>query len=56
MEWVLNMNPNLTRQSIVLQPGRYKVIFRAKNKKETLSTIENEFKITSGVSFPLEIN
>jgi Ca-activated chloride channel homolog len=56
LEWIYNLNPNLTKQNVVLQPGRYKVIFRAKNKKETLSTTDNEFKITSGVSFPLEIN
>ena len=56
LEWVMNLNPNQTKQIIVLQPGRYKVIFRAKNKKETLSTTENEFKISSGIFFPLEIN
>lgn len=56
LEWVCNLNPNLTKQNVVLQPGRYKVVYRAKNKKETLSTIENEFKITSGISFPLDIN
>ncbi len=50
MEWVYNMDENLTKETVVLQPGRYKVVFRPRNSKETLYTIEKDFSVVSGES------
>ena len=50
MEWVYNMDKNLSKETIVLQPGRYKVVFRPKNSKESIYTIEKDFSVISGES------
>jgi Ca-activated chloride channel homolog len=55
LQWVYNINPNLMRDVIVLQPGNYRVVFRAKNVKKSVSTIEKKFKIESGQSIAINI-
>ncbi len=47
MEWVCNLKTNTRKESINLQPGTYKVVFRSKNAKQTLFTKSEIFKITS---------
>jgi len=47
MEWVCNLKTNTRKESINLQPGTYKVVFRTKNAKQTLFTKEKTFKVTS---------
>lgn len=39
----------------VMQPGRYKIIFRSKNSKQMVYSIEKEFTITSGKNTSLSI-
>jgi len=53
--WVCNLNNYLTQETIVLQPGKYRVEFRPKNAKESIYTIEKRFKIESGISTPLKL-
>ena len=50
MVWVCNLNGNLTNETIILQPGRYRVEFRPRNAREAIYTIERAFKIESGTS------
>jgi Ca-activated chloride channel family protein len=54
--WVCNLDDNLNRESVVLQPGRYKVVFRPKNSRESIYTIEKDFTIVSGESEVVVIN
>ena len=56
LNWVYNMDDNLTKETIVLQPGRYKVVFRPKNSKETIYTIEKDFSVVSGESSIVILN
>lgn len=49
------LNDNLTRESIPLQPGRYRIVFRPKNSKESIYTIERSFRITSGGSTNVQL-
>lgn len=53
--WVCNLNSNLLQETIILQPGRYRVEFRPKNAKESIYTIERFFKIESGISTPIKL-
>jgi Ca-activated chloride channel homolog len=46
--WVCNLNDKATSESIVLQPGNYRIIYRPKNSKESIYTIERKFKIDAG--------
>jgi Ca-activated chloride channel family protein len=53
--WVCNLNSNLLQETIILQPGRYRVEYRPKNAKESIYTIERFFKIESGISTPIKL-
>ncbi|MBK7309288.1 MAG: VWA domain-containing protein [Sphingobacteriaceae bacterium] len=50
VEWVYNLNQKLTNEIIYLQPGKYKVVFRYQNAKETVQTFERNFEIKSGLT------
>lgn len=48
LEWVCNLSELNTRETVVLQPGYYRVVFRPLNAKQSIYTKEESFKITSG--------
>jgi Ca-activated chloride channel family protein len=54
--WVADLDELQTRQTFVLQPGNYRVVFRPKNSVESEYTIEKSFKVASGASATLTIN
>ena len=53
--WVCNLNTTSTRESIVLQPGSYKVIFRPLNSRLSIYTKEESFEIESGQSTQVKL-
>jgi Ca-activated chloride channel family protein len=56
MIWVCNLDDNQTKETVILQPGRYKVVFRPKNSKETIYTLEKDFSVVSGESNIVTLN
>lgn len=54
-EWVCNMNTKIKNETIVLQPGTYRVVFRAQNAKQTLYTINKTVTIISGGSVAVQL-
>jgi len=48
LEKVHDLSASLTNETVVLQPGNYKVVYRSKNSSRALFTIEKEFTVTSG--------
>lgn len=48
LEKVHDLNVTFTSETVVLQPGNYKVVYRSKNSSRALFTIEKEFTVTSG--------
>ena len=54
-EWVTNLNPKTKIESLVLQPGTYRVVFRAQNARQTLYTINKSVKIISGGSESVQL-
>jgi len=56
LKWVYNLDRNLSKESVVLMPGRYKFYFRPKGSRESIYTIEKEFMITSGSSITVQAN
>ena len=50
------MDENLNKETIVLQPGKYHVIFRPKNSKESIYTIEKDFSVVSSESNIIVLN
>ncbi len=55
MVWVTNLNEKLRTQSIELQPGRYKAVFRPAVSLDTKFTREKEFTIKSGGSTQVKL-
>lgn len=49
-EFVCNMNDNSMQQTIILQPGTYKAVYRYRTSTETILTKERVFTIKSGAS------
>jgi Ca-activated chloride channel homolog len=56
LEWIYNLDETKTQQSLHLQPGNYKVVYRAKNAKETILTHSKSFVIKSGSSERIKLN
>jgi Ca-activated chloride channel family protein len=49
LEWVFNFRENMPQQeSLILQPGKYRVVFRAKYSDDSIYTIEKSFRVSSG--------
>jgi len=55
LQWIYNINTQNRFESLVLLPGKYRVIFRAKNAKSTIYTIEKSFIVEPGKSFSVRI-
>jgi Ca-activated chloride channel family protein len=56
LEWVIDLNPNQSRQSFALQPGDYRVVYRAKSSKQTVYSKSERFSISSGSSTIVKLN
>ncbi|MFW5656257.1 MAG: vWA domain-containing protein [Bacteroidota bacterium] len=54
-EWVCNLREDVKGETLVLQPGNYKAVFRAKNAKHAYYTIQKSFEIKSGSSVTLQM-
>lgn len=52
---VYNLNENVTMESLLLQPGNYRIIFRPKASWELLYSIEKTFKIESGKNITVKL-
>ena len=56
LKWVHRISLNSIKESVVLQPGNYRIVFRPKNSQSTIYTIEKTFRIASGSSISVNIN
>jgi Ca-activated chloride channel family protein len=50
MKWIYNLSEKETMESLILQPGRYIVVFRGRMSTKSISSIDKEFKIESGTT------
>lgn len=53
---VYTLNEYATKETVVLQPGNYMVVYRPKNSRGSEFTLSKPFRITSGTSITLTIN
>ena len=53
--WIYNLNPNQTRNTVAIQPGNYKVVFRAETAKGSKFTTIKSFTIEPGSSFNIRL-
>jgi Ca-activated chloride channel homolog len=54
-DWVCNLNSTTKNESLQLQPGKYRIVFRALNAKITLYTINKLFEVRSGSSEVIQL-
>lgn len=54
-DWIYNINNSVKNETIILQPGVYRVVFRAQNAKQTLYTISKTIEIKSGSAEVLQM-
>jgi Ca-activated chloride channel homolog len=54
IKWVCDLTENVTNWQYMLLPGKYKVVYRSKNSKDTIFTKEQDFTIGSGTSTNLK--
>lgn len=50
MELIYNFDPGERSETVLLQPGKYRSVFRTKGSKNTLTTVTRTFKVESGSS------
>lgn len=50
LQWIYNLDQNNLRQNLIMQPGNYRVVYRPKNTKQSIYTINKRFTIKSGSS------
>ena len=55
MKWIYNLNDNVTLESLILQPGSYRVVFRGKMSTKAMNSMEKDFKIESGITTTVNI-
>lgn len=56
LEWLYNLKENTPLESIILQPGKYKIVFRSKYVNRSIYTIEKSFKIESDGSVSINLH
>ncbi len=55
-KWVYNLNPALRQQTVLLQPGLYRLVFRSAASKSSSFTVEKNFEVRAGEIFNVETN
>ena len=55
LEWVYSIDTGEKSSSVVLLPGRYRVIYRSLHAKQSYFTVEKKFTIESGKSSSLRV-
>jgi Ca-activated chloride channel homolog len=56
LKWIYNLRENTTQESVILQPGKYKVVFRSKYTTKSAYSIEKSFKVTSGATVTVKMS
>ncbi len=54
--WIYKIPTEVRMQNILMQPGKYKIIYRAKNSYRSGQTFEREFEIKSGATTNFNLN
>lgn len=52
---IYNLSPAVRQQTVLMQPGNYRLIFRNANAKETAYTIKKDFFVESGKPLIIEL-
>ena len=53
--WIYELRDNAQLETLILQPGNYRIVFRSRSVKRSFYTLENRFTITSGTTTEIKI-
>jgi Ca-activated chloride channel homolog len=56
LKWIYNFPDITTREMLVLQPGKYRLVYRPKTAKESIYTIERSFIVEPGGTVTVKTN
>lgn len=56
MEWVCDLDTDVARQSLNLQPGAYRVVFRVKSSRNSAYSVVERFTVNSGSTTIVKLN
>jgi Ca-activated chloride channel family protein len=54
-EWICNFNNSIKNETVVLQPGKYRIVFRVQNSKQTINTINKVIEIKPGAAETIQL-
>lgn len=54
-EWIYNLDNRLKNETVLLQPGSYRVVCRSQNAKQTLYTVNKTFEVKEGMSVAVHL-
>ena len=54
--WLIDLDNTLSRHSLYLQPGNYRVVFRSKSSQKSEYSVAQTFTITSGTTTIVKLN
>ncbi len=54
--WLIDLDNTLSRHSLYLQPGSYRVVFRSKSSRKSEYSVAQTFTITSGTTTIVKLN
>ncbi len=54
--WVYNLNPAIRQQTILLQPGLYRMVFRSAGSKTSSLTVVKNFEVHAGETLTVDTN
>lgn len=52
---IYDLNDNLIQETLYLQPGNYRVVFRPKNSRQSIYTMDQKFTIESGKTTEVQL-
>jgi Ca-activated chloride channel homolog len=55
-EWVCNIDPNVSRITMPMQPGKYKLVFRSRNSLGSKFTQIRDFRVQSGATVDIRFS
>jgi Ca-activated chloride channel family protein len=55
-KWVYNLNPAVRQQTVLLQPGLYRLVFRSAASKSSSFTVVKNFEVIPGEILTVETN
>lgn len=56
LEWVIDLNERTSRQTITLQPGNYRLVYRSRSSRESEYSVSKKFNISSGTTTIVKLN